>query len=95
MDELIQAIEKISQKDWVDYLIIIVPIMLSVIAVWISLATASKQNKIALFDMRYKALKHFQKIIEFCYVIMSLDQFCGYVEQEGVIHLVRLELLNN
>ena len=83
MDELIQAIEKISQKDWVDYLIIIVPIMLSVIAVWISLATAHKQNKIALFDMRYKALEHFRKIYQFRDVIVHIDYICSYVEYSG------------
>ena len=65
MQELIEAIEKLSQKGWVDYLIIIVPIMLSVIAVWISLATAHKQNKIALFEKRYKALTRFEEIAEF------------------------------
>jgi len=64
IQELIEAIEKLSQKGWVDYLIIIVPILLSVIAVWISLATAHKQNKIALFDMRYRALRCFCDIAE-------------------------------
>ena len=65
IQELIEAIEKLSQKGWVDYLIVIVPIMLSVIAVFISISTARKQNSIALFDMRYKALTQLEMVITF------------------------------
>lgn len=83
MRELIEAIEKLSQKGWVDYLIIIVPILLSVVAVWISLATAHKQNKIALLEKRHKTLEHFRKIFEFRNLILSLENFCGSDEQKG------------
>lgn len=52
MDELIHVIEKLSQKDWVDYLLIIIPILVSLVAIVISVATAQKQNRIALFKMQ-------------------------------------------
>lgn len=65
MDELIHAIEKLSQKDWVDYLLIIIPILVSLVAIVISVATARKQNRIALFKMRYKALMQIKSILRF------------------------------
>ena len=65
MDELISAIEKLSQKDWVDYLLIIIPILVSLVAIVISVATARKQNRIALFKMRYGALMQIKTILRF------------------------------
>ena len=53
MDELIHVIEKLSQKDWVDYLLIIIPILVSLVAIVISVATVQKQNRIALFKTQY------------------------------------------
>ena len=49
MEEIVSAIEKLSQKTWVDYLLISVPIAISVVAILISVRISNKQNKIALF----------------------------------------------
>ena len=38
MEELVKAIEKLSEKDAVDYLLIIVPILISLVAIFISVA---------------------------------------------------------
>jgi uncharacterized membrane protein len=54
MEDIVKAIEKLAEKDIIDYLLVIVPIAISVVAVVISIATAKKQNKIALFEKRYK-----------------------------------------
>lgn len=73
MDELISAIEKISQKDWVDYLLIIIPILVSLVAIVISIATARKQNRIALFKMRYKGLMQINSMFRFEEGIYNVD----------------------
>ena len=50
MEELIKAVESISEKNWIDYGLIFVPILISILAVVISVLTAKKQNKIAGFS---------------------------------------------
>ena len=52
MESIVEAIEKISQKNMVDYFIAIVPIALSLVAIYISIDSTKKQNKIALLDKR-------------------------------------------
>lgn len=54
--ELTIAVQSLQQRDLWDYFAIIAPLVLSVVAVWISISTAKKQNKIALFEMRYKTV---------------------------------------
>lgn len=65
MEDIVKAIEKLSQQTWVDYLLISVPIAISIVAIIISIATARKQNRIALFEMRYKALLQIKTILSF------------------------------
>ena len=65
MEELVKAIEKLSEKDAVDYLLIIVPILISLVAIFISVAIAIRQNKIAMFELRYRALATIMKVISF------------------------------
>lgn len=73
MEDLIKAIEKLAEKDIIDYLIIIVPIAISVIAIIISIATAKKQNKIALFERRYSCLFQIKMILNFADTIQDQD----------------------
>ena len=40
MEELIKAVESISEKNWIDYGLIFVPILISILAVVISVLTA-------------------------------------------------------
>ena len=60
MEELVKAIEKLSEKDAVDYLLIIVPILISLVAIFISVAIAIRQNKIAMFELRYSVSNNYE-----------------------------------
>ena len=74
MEEIVKAIEKLAEKDIIDYLLIIVPIVISLLAVAISVVTARKQNKIAMFELRYKALSAIKRISNFATVFYITDQ---------------------
>ncbi len=65
MEDIVKAIEKLAEKDIIDYLLVIVPIAISIVAIIISIATARKQNKIALFDKRFRCLSQIQMIVAF------------------------------
>lgn len=65
MSDLLTALENLPSKTLVDYLIAVVPIALSVVAIWISVSTARKQNKIAMFELRYKCISQIRTIISF------------------------------
>ena len=65
MEEVVKAIEKLAEKDIIDYLLVIVPIAISIVAIIISIATAKKQNKIALFERRYSCLFQIKMILNF------------------------------
>ena len=65
MDDRVKAIEKLADKDIVDYLLVIVPIVVSIVAIYISIATARKQNKIALFERRYNCLFQIKTVLAF------------------------------
>lgn len=65
MEQLIEAIYSLGKRDWFDYLSIAAPLILSVIAIWISVSTARKQNKIALFDIKCEALHVISLILSF------------------------------
>lgn len=65
MEEIVRAIEKISEKSIVDYFIIVVPIVISVCAIIVSVATARRQNKIAMFELRHRALATLKRISNF------------------------------
>ena len=73
MDEVVKAIEKLAKKDIIDYLLVIVPIAISVVAVVISIATAKKQNKISLFERRYSCLFQIKMILNFADSIKDAD----------------------
>lgn len=64
-DKIYEAITTLGVRDWFDYFSIIVPLLLSVVAIWISISTARKQNKIALFDKRYAVLAAIKRIVTF------------------------------
>lgn len=64
MESLVTAINNLGQRAWIDYIAIFSPIVLSVVAVWVSMATARKQNKIELFEKRYKVYTLLMTIIQ-------------------------------
>ena len=53
-------------KDCIDYLSAIVPILLSVVAIVISIRVANQQNRIALFEKRYQTYELLQFIGDYC-----------------------------
>lgn len=65
MGRLVRTIQALSERDWFDYLAVAAPLILSVVAIWISISTAKKQNKIALFDIRCKALHSINLLLAF------------------------------
>ena len=73
MEEVVKAIEKLAEKSIIDYLVIIVPMILSVVAIGISIATAKKQNKIALFERRYACLFQIKTILGFTSTIREVS----------------------
>ena len=54
MDELILAVESLSQKNCFDYFVAIAPLLLSLVAICISIYSTINQNKIALLDKRIR-----------------------------------------
>jgi len=56
LEDIVNAIEKLAEKTWVDYALIGAPIILSIVAIGITIYVARKQNKIALFEKRYNCL---------------------------------------
>ena len=65
MDQLVEAIYSLGKHDWFDCLAVTAPIILSVVAIWISISTARKQNRIALFDIKCEALHVISLILSF------------------------------
>lgn len=65
MEEVVKTVEKLAEKTWIDYLLIIVPILISVVSIYISIRISNKQNKIALYQLRYKALCQLNCILMF------------------------------
>lgn len=54
MEGIIDAIHALKQRDTWDYIAIFAPLILSSVAIWISIRTTKKQNKIALFERRFE-----------------------------------------
>ena len=52
MEKLIIAIEKLSNKTLFDYFVAFAPLVLSIVAIYISIDSTRKQNKIALLEKR-------------------------------------------
>lgn len=73
MDELINVIEELGRKDFLDIVAAFSPIILSVIAIVISIYVARKQNKIAMFDMRYEAMFRLKTVLSFAVSIEKID----------------------
>jgi len=78
---LVCAIDALSEHDWFDYLAVAAPLLLSVVAIWISISTARKQNRIALFEFRYTALFQLKTILDFDVAIQ------GKIEHNTIIFL--------
>lgn len=74
MDELIEAINSVSRNTFIDYLLIILPIVLSFVAICISISVAKKQNQIALLEKRAEAISLLNQILIFSNQIKNIDE---------------------
>ena len=63
MYQVAAAVRTLGTRDWFDYLSVLAPLVLSAVAIWISISTARKQNRIALFNMRYDAIVDIRTIL--------------------------------
>lgn len=73
MQGLIDAINQSHSKDIIDIIAIFSPLVLSVVAIVISIYTVQKQNKISLFEMRYKAFATLKSIVLFASTVKNVD----------------------
>lgn len=64
LKEIIEAIKMINHRDLWDYIAIIAPIALSVVAVSISVYAIIKQTKLDLFEKRYTAINVLSFLVE-------------------------------
>lgn len=62
-----------SKQILLDYFLIIVPIIVSCVAIVISLISSNKQNKIAMFNIRYASITQFQTILNFAQGVKDCD----------------------
>lgn len=81
--ELIQCVRQLSEKSTLDYVIAIAPILLSVVAVIISILVAQRQNKIAFFEKRFEVFSEIQRCLAFERLLaeahtpqLAYDAFC-------------------
>lgn len=61
MQDLVNAIQALGVHDWVDYLAVFAPLVLSAVAIGISISTEKKQNRIALFNKRLTIINDFDE----------------------------------
>lgn len=105
MYRVAMAIDNMGIRDWFDYLSVIAPLFLSGVAIWISIATARKQNQIALFGLRHEALVEIHTIFSFdakisesddgAYIVTVYDGLFGTTlststSQEAIIQIVAI-----
>lgn len=69
-----EIFQPIFERDFWDYASIIAPFVVSCVAVFISLYSLHKQNKIALFDKRYKAFNILSFLMETARVIIKTEE---------------------
>lgn len=84
MDSLLQELNEIirnaSQRDWVDYVAIFVPLGATIISLVISILAllnsnkiGKQQNNIALFDKRYRALNVLGHLLSTTQILLQRD----------------------
>ena len=64
LNEIIEAIKTLNHRDFLDYLAIVAPLILSFVAIFISVYTIRKQTKIDLFEKRYETIQIFSFLLE-------------------------------
>lgn len=65
MHQVVEAIHSLGRHDLLDYIAVIAPLMLSVVAVGVSVYIMHKQNRVALFQMRYNVVHYISLVLQF------------------------------
>ena len=65
MDSIIEALTAFASTPWMDYLLTAASLLISVVAVGISVSTAKKQNRIAVFEKRYICISQIKTLLSF------------------------------
>ena len=70
MEDIVAPIEKIAEKTWVDYALIVVPILISLFALGVTINTAKKQSKaqnnsfcLELYENRWEVYESIDKVL--------------------------------
>lgn len=74
INELTVAIQNYNGKTAIDYLLIAIPIIVSILAIIISLRISHQQNKIALFEKRFSVFACMQKCVVFDRMLENLEK---------------------
>lgn len=91
MEDVVKAIEKLAEKTWADYLLIIVPIIISIVAIGIAIYTANKQNRIALYQLRYQALSRLKHVLLFEESVLPNATPADIVDGANVFFLIDIQ----
>lgn len=73
MYQVAAAVRALGTRDVFDYIAMFAPLVLSVVAIGISISTAQKQNKITLFNLRYEAIHSLALVIAYAKLIARDD----------------------
>lgn len=65
MQTILDWLSNEGNRDVIDYFLVIIPIIVSCIAIIISVSVSKKQNKIAMFNIRYTCISQMQTILNF------------------------------
>lgn len=83
--ELIKVIELANTKTFWDYLIVFIPIIISVIAIFVSVKTAKHQNRIAMFDKRYKVISLLGFLLGVCEGLITYKDIDGKIQLQSAM----------
>lgn len=83
LSELIEVIELANTKTLWDYLIVSVPIIISVIAIFVSVGTAKRQNRIALFEKRYEVISLLGFLLGVCEGLITYKGIDGRIQLQS------------
>lgn len=90
LGQLTDAVRNLTGKTIIDYLLVVIPIVISVAAIVISIQGTRQQNRIALFDKRFSAYLYMQKCVVFDRLLEnaaeSNDAYQAYCSAFGKEH---------
>ena len=89
MDAFLAWLEKYDLL--IELIITVLPILLSLVAIGITIYVARKQNKIALFQLRYQALSRLKRILLFEESVLKNATPTSIIEGSNVFFLIDIK----